>query len=238
MPNEPESKLDHFKIWLVKEKEFSRDVTLEGQFDEEVKKQKHLEKVVWIANPVKKKSFAPRRESAHLVGYYLTPPKNPGPQRWVILSNQFHKEQDRTKWTLGDPELLLLPASKVEKGDPPPPPTDLDHFECYVVKNATSIDEAFKLEDQFDKKLKKIEEIKKIEPAFFCVPVSKNGGKRVNPHVHLALYDITPRVDINDAPISVIARDQFGKLELKVLESLMLAVPSQKLDSGPRKKEK
>jgi hypothetical protein len=232
MPNGPESKLEHFKIWLVAEKEFRREVKLLGQFDEERRKTEHLENLVWLANPVKKERKV-ENEKSHLVGYNLAQPEKPGPERWVILTNQFHQAKERTKWTLGDAAVLLVPASKVAKGEPPPP-TDIDHFECYVVKGPKAFDRAVRLEDQIDKKRDRVEEIKKLEPAFFCVPVSKDGGKIVHPDVHLALYDLEPRVKLKE-PLNYTTRDQFRTFELRVLESVMLAVPSQKLDWGPRK---
>jgi hypothetical protein len=49
------------------------------------------------------------------------------------------------------------------------------------------------LEDQFDVRLKKPKKIAKLEPAFFGVPVSKNGEKLINVDMHLALYDIALR---------------------------------------------
>jgi hypothetical protein len=222
---DPESVLDHFKIWKVKRKEFSRDVTLKGQFDSKTMPAA-LETVEWLANPVSKNDGKILNEKAHLVGYFLKQPSEQ-PARWVVIKNQFHLKP--IHWRLTDPAVLLVPASKVHSGEPPKPPADLDHFECYIVAGGEAAGQHFILEDQFDLKRGKSEKISKVEPAFFCVPVSKNGERIVNPAAHLALYDITPRTPY---VTRVITRDQFGVLELEVEESLMVGVPTEKVEWG------
>jgi hypothetical protein len=150
----------------------------------------------------------------------------------VVLANQFHAEKDKTTWRLGDPAVLLLPASKDYKDNPPDPPADSDHYECYIVRDADKLgfDETLTLEDQFDTKIGKgVEKIERLEPAFFAVPVSKNGGKVKNRDVHLALYNIFPKRDARKSRIAPFTRDQFGMLHLEVEESLMLAVPTRKI---------
>ncbi|HUD89178.1 MAG TPA: hypothetical protein VMR17_22215 [Xanthobacteraceae bacterium] len=217
---------NHFKIWKVTTKTAGRGVTLRGQFDK-LNQDAVLQTVEWLANPVKKNDEAVGDPKQHLVGYSLK--TAPAPKRWVILSNQFHKPKDQTLWHLGDLAALLVPASKVYQGDAPQPPTDLDHYACYVVEQPQAFAQGVVLEDQFDVRLKRLEKIAKLEPAFFGVPVSKNGEKLINVDMHLALYDIAPKADSGKPPIKVITRDQFGVLELTVEESLMLAVPSEKL---------
>jgi hypothetical protein len=85
------------------------------------------------------------------------------------------------------------------------------------------------LEDQFDVRLKRLEKIAELEPAFFGAPVSKNGEKLINADMHLAIYDIASRTSSGKPPIKATTRDQLGVLELTVEEGLLLAVPSVKI---------
>jgi hypothetical protein len=228
----PETELDHFKFWSIKPKDFKRDLTLMGQFDEEKAIPQALERLDWIGNPVEKtfeqKHHGILHPEAHLLGYFLKQPETQK-ARWLRVKNQFHKKP--VLWKLADPAMLLVPASKVHSGNPPPPPAVVDHFECYLVRDAAAVAGPVSLEDQFDKILKKKEEIKTLDPAFFCVPVSKNGEPIRNPKAHLALYDISDRV-VPEKPIGVAARDQFKSWDLEVVESLMLGVPTEKVDWG------
>jgi hypothetical protein len=217
---------NHFKIWKVTTKSASRGVILRGQFDK-LNQDAVLETVEWLANPVKKNNEPTGDLKQHLVGYFLK--TAPAPKRWVILTNQFHPPKDEMLWHLGDLTALLVPASKVYQGDPPQPPTDLDHYACYMVEQPLVFAKDVVLEDQFDVRLKKPEKIAKLEPAFFGVPVLKNGEKLINADMHLALYEIAPRTSSGKPPIKVMTRDQFGVLELTVEESLLLAVPSEKI---------
>jgi hypothetical protein len=223
------AQLNHFKIWKIGTKKFQRGVTLLGQFDKETRQDAVIEAAEWLANPVNKNGEGVPNPEQHLVGYFLKPPAKPAPKRWVVLSNQFHPEKAETMWHLGNPVALLVPASKVYEGQPPAPPTGIDHFECYVVEGAKGFPQPVVLEDQFDVKLKKPEKISDLLPVFFAVPVSKDLGPITNPQAHLAIYDITPKTIGGKPPIKVITRDQFGVLELQVEESILLAVPSLKL---------
>lgn len=229
------AQLNHFKIWKIGTKKFQRGVTLLGQFDKEARQDAVIDAAEWLANPVNKNGEGVPNPNQHLVGYFLKPPAKPAPKRWVLLSNQFHSEKTETIWHLGDPVVLLVPASKVYSGEPPAPPTGIDHFECYVVEEAKSFAPPVVLEDQFDVKLKRREVIKELRPLFFAVPVSKNGERIMNPPAHLALYDITPKSDSGKPPIKVSTRDQFGRLDMEVEASILLAVPSLKLKWGEGK---
>jgi hypothetical protein len=222
-----EEKVDHFKIWKVEKITFQRPVRLKGQFDKEPW-QAQVESIEYVANPVEKNDKPIRFRSRHLVAYFLRQSVEGGPRRWVEFTNQFGV----ARWRLTDPAFLLLPASKVFDGDPPDPPNGLDHFLCYIVRETNPVSGPIKLIDQFDRRLSGSERIQRLAPAFFCVPVEKDGGKMVNPNVHLALYDLEPRKSLVSA-IAVRTRDQFGARTLKATESVMLAVPSTKTGWGP-----
>lgn len=225
---------NHFKIWQIASKPLARGVTLRGQFDK-INQDAATVAADWLANPVDKNGEGIADITHHLVGYSLKPPPPPpAPKRWVMIANQFYPEQDKTVWQLGDPKMLLLPASKTippKPPQPPPVPTDLAHFLCYAVEQPKAFAKNVTLEDQFDIKLNKPEKITGLQPAYFAVPVSKNGGPIVNVDIHLALYNIAPRSPAKP-PIQVLTRDQFGVLELTAQESIILAVPTAKLAWG------
>jgi hypothetical protein len=235
---DPEAQLDHYKFWEIDPKDYQRDVDLKDQFDvnEELPLPQTLERLVWIANPVEKefnhKVHGIKHPDAHLLGYFFT--AKPQKPRWVVIQNQLNPKP--VLWKLGDPTMLLLPASKVHEGAPPKPPTDVGHFECYLVTKADPAGGVV-LEDQFDKIVGKKETLTTLEPAFFCVPVSKDGEEIVHPNAHLALYDIAleERTSLRKLgkTIKVSARDQFKTWDdLTVLQSLMLGVPTDKQKWG------
>jgi hypothetical protein len=222
-----EERVDHFKIWKVEKLTFQRPVRLKGQFDQ-APWQTQVESIEYVANPVEKNDKPIRFRSRHLVAYFLRQSEEGGPRRWVTFTNQF----GAARWRLTDPALLLLPASKVLDGDPPEPPGGLDHFLCYIVRQTSPVAGPIKLIDQFDRRRDAVERIQQLDPAFFCVPVEKDGKPRVHPEVHLALYDLDPGTSLDQA-ITVRTRDQFGARTLKATQSLLLAVPSTKTDWGP-----
>lgn len=228
LPNTAEDQVDHFKIWKVEEVRFDRPVRLKGQFDK-APWQARIDSIQYLANPVRKNGKPIRDPNTHLVAYFLHQPEEPGPRRWVALSNQF----GTARWRLTDPALLLVPAGKAfPPSQPSMPSGPLAHFLCYLVREPIEVTRSVTLVDQFDERREAAERITKLEPAFFCVPVEKDGKPITNPSVHLAIYDIAPRARLQP-PIIVWTRDQFRPNILKATESLMLAVPSQKTDWGP-----
>jgi hypothetical protein len=233
-----ETEVDHYKFWEIEPQTFGRGVKLEGQFDDKKPIQQQLEQLTWIANPAEKefngKIHPITRPVAHLLGYFFTP-ADQQPARWVLIKNQLSTKQ--VVWTLGNPTMLLLPASKVHTGNPPAPPNDVDHFECYLVTKAASVAGPVVIEDQFDKNIiKKKEKLSTLEPAFFCVPVSKNGGAIIHKKAHLALYDIAQqdRTSLQKIGkvIKVSCRDQFKVWNVDVKESIMIGVPTEKKNWG------
>jgi len=225
---EIERTLDHFKIWEVKEIPFTRNVDLRGQFDRS-DTTAAITHVSWIANPVEKNGRSVLHKDAHLVGYYLEPPAA-HIKRWVRIANQIDTQP--TTWYLTDPAMLLLPASKVFSGEPPAPPNSLDHFECYLVVQTKPIAKTVVLQDQFDVLRHVKEKVTQLEPAFFCLPVSKNHSRILDNDAHLALYDISPQAIVTELTIGVKTRDQFNRLDLNVERSILLAVPTEKINWG------
>lgn len=109
----------------------------------------------------------------------------------------------------------------------------IDHYVCYQVLRAGRPRGGCILEDQFDRHQQHVEQIGVLRPAFFGVPVSKNGEKIVDPDTHLAIYLIQPTMELRPQ-IRVTVLDQFHPnldpaLNLVALKSAMLAVPSRKL---------
>jgi hypothetical protein len=229
---DPESELVHFKFWKVTPRNLDVEVKLRGQFDGEPIPQV-LDRLEWIANPVNKthegKHHNSHGSNEHFLGYFLKQ-QTTQPMRWVKFQNQLDAQP--VFWQLADPTVLLVPASKVHEGDPPEPPKTVSHFECYLVRNAPRVNAAIQLDDQFDRRLGRPEKVRTLEPAFFCVPVSKNAEEPVHPKVHLALYDLDKKVPYK---ATVFARDQFNLWKIEVEESIMLGVPTQKLDWGKGK---
>jgi hypothetical protein len=222
------STVDHFKFWKVEPVPFQRQVKLKGQFDKAAWPAQ-IDSVQYLGNPVRKNNEPIHDPKTHLVAYFLHQSGRPGPRRWVRFSNQFAA---RALWRLTDPAMLLVPAGKTFPQMPPSPPTGtLDHFVCYRVLQTTPVIRPVTLLDQFDQKRDKAESIRQLQPVYFCVPVEKNGEPITNKRVHLAIYNIAPRASFQP-PITVWTRDQLRRSILKVTESVMLAVPSQKTGWG------
>ena len=106
-------------------------------------------------------------------------------------------------------------------------PKSLDHYKCYEVIATNTIPHvpSITLDDQFGSE----QDVQVEKPRYFCVPVKKtlqDGSLYdiMNPDEHLVIYDIMPKS--NEQKIRV--KDQFEELNLRVIESVMLAVPSEK----------
>jgi hypothetical protein len=216
--------IDHYKFWSVKPVKFSRTVKLKGQFDDDIWAARLLT-IEYLGNPVEKTVEGHKPEVIfqpewHLVAYRLKGP--PQPPRKVAIENQFRKGEI---WSLGDAAWLLVPASKSLDGDPPEPPKEADHYVCYVAGPMDPITTPVQLVDQFDKKRHDAEKIEKLQAAFLCVPVSKDGGKISRPNEHLALYKLDPP---DPYAIKATTWDRFGRQKLEVVQSELLAVPTWK----------
>lgn len=221
-------RLDHYKFWQVDEIPFERIVTLKDQFHKKPW-QVQVDSIQYIGNPVQINNSTLLDPNTHLVAYFLKQHDIPEPPRWVQLSNQF----GRQRWRLSDPALLLVPSGKTFPPETPRlPDSSLDHFVCYLVRDSERMTRNDQLEDQFDRRRDTVERLTTVEPAFFCVPASKNGEPISDHRIHLAMYDMTP-TDQLQTPITVWTRDQLRPSELEAMKSLLLAVPSLKLSWGP-----
>ncbi len=210
-------RLDYFKFYDVANDRISRDIMVQGQFDEEPEA---LELVYLnlFANPVSKNGEPIYDKHAHLIWYNVTDPI-PDPTRVVVADNQFGTQKILTGRTIA----LLAPAQKVEPGSAFP--IQLDHFKVYQVLDGEPVDRKVKLEDQFG-----AEEVEVRDPVAFAVPVKKEHGGHSfginNEDAHLLLYRITPRW----LQTSALARDQFGRHRISVYRGTLLAAPSRKVE--------
>jgi hypothetical protein len=232
MAHEAEKDVDHYKLWILNRLGFERTVSTRGQFDNTGPRPQTTIALDFIGNPVAKDGVAAQFPERHLTGYTLQPPipTVPEPRRRVVFSNQF---TPGSEWHIGDPQLLLLPAGKsFPDGKPADPTPPLTHYLCYQVLRGDIVDREVQLQDQFDDVIGHPEIEGPLYPAFFGVPVEKNGEPIGNAQVHLAIYRFQAREGL-PVPIFIRTSDQFIPLLpilLNVAGPSMLAVPSYKLD--------
>jgi hypothetical protein len=211
-------RLDHFKVYVVKETPVEHVVAFKGQFDREPTKVA-LRAITNFANPVSKNGEGILDKNAHLT-WYLFKTERENPKRVVLFENQF----GRQKVIIGQPRWLLVPTQKLEEGSEFP--RRLDHYVGYEVLEGKSIGKAVSLEDQFGAEKESAVRLPKV----FCVPVEKTHGDRVskiiNERNHLAVYDITPR----EHEVRIKTKDQFDDRIVAVLKSVWLCVPSAKIE--------
>lgn len=211
-------RLDHFKVYVVKEQPVEHVVAYKGQFDKEPNKVA-LRVITHFANPVSKNGEKILDKNAHLTWYAFRPERE-DPKRVVVIENQFGPQ----KLIIGQARWLLVPTHKLEKGSEFP--KRLDHYVGYVVLEGKSIGKAVSLEDQFGGEKESAVRLPKV----FCVPVEKYHADKVtkiiNERDHLTVYDITPR----EHETKIKTMDQFGDHGLAVLKSVWLCVPTAKLE--------
>lgn len=217
MMNATDLKLDYFLFYDVANQVLNEPIRAQGQFDDEPESLR-LTDLNLFANPVSKNGEELHDRYAHLTWYNVFDPA-PEPTRSVEVANQFGQQKILTGRTIG----FLAPTHKYEHGSQFP--KELDHFKVYLVLHGEGIDKEVKLEDQFgDGK------VDVFYPIAFAVPVWKQHGNATfdihNDDAHLLIYRITPR----NLEKSVLVRDQFGRRQLHVYRSLLLAAPSKKLN--------
>lgn len=108
----------------------------------------------------------------------------------------------------------------------PEPSAEVDHFKCYKAEGER-VNVTVNLEDQFGVDPRAL--VAKLK--LFCNPVDKNREGILNPAAHLTCYEI--KVDEDDKKWQVFIKNQFGEQTLKVNESELLCVPSEKIDVTP-----
>ena len=211
--------VDHFRAYDLVAQAVDYEVGLRGQFDRELRKHR-LVSLEHFSNPVDKNHEGRFEDFAHLNWYTLDPATTSEPARSVSLVNQFGKQE----LVLGDPEILLVPTEKFEKGSRLS--ETLDHFKCYrVTEGVTPSAASLHLEDQFLTSSR----VRLEMPLFFCVPVAKRYVHGLEPirneKTHLTIYRISAREHSTRRKV----RDQFDDYGLTMLSTAMLAVPSLKL---------
>ena len=212
-----ELKLDYFKFYDVPNQEAGYIIALQGQFDQSPERVR-CNYLNFFANPASKNGEPLFDKNAHFTWYDLYDPV-PDPTRLVAYQNQFGKQRAY----IGRTYALLAPAQKREPGSAFP--ERLDHYKVYQVLSGEPVSKAVKLEDQFG-----AGETKVYDPIFFAVPVKKWWEGQTfgihNEKAHLAFYRIYPE----SMQKAIVVRDQFGPRSLQTYRSVLLAVPSVKLE--------
>ena len=209
--------LDHFKGYQASGPPGLANVTLIDQFHTEVV---NLGLLNLFMPPVSKDGVPIIDPVTHFACYPITPA--PLECRLVGTSDQFGPRQLQ----VNEARELCVPTEK----NPGPVPTSLprDHFKCYTA-SGPPVNQAHTLVDQFE-----TEHVQVLQPVLFCNPVEKRHGcVRVpirSPLEHLTCYAITPP---GAPPGARPFRNQFGTGTVNIQPSVMLCVPSKKLQVGP-----
>ena len=120
----------------------------------------------------------------------------------------------------------VVPPPVVPPPVPPPPPviqpSDLDHFKCYEALQPTFRQRTVGTRDQFGQRRARVLRTRQL-----CNPVSKNGGRILQPRAHLVCYETR---DTGNAtpPRTVLVTNQFGQRKLTTTRPNRLCVPSLK----------
>ena len=200
-------------------------LVLEDQFIREVV---HRGPARLLMTPVEKRRTGRpvtpiEREDEHLKCYRVTGGKRQ--DRLVRVTNQFVTNR---QLLVKEPNRLCAPASKGEQDvQPTTPPADTQHYKCYRVEEQPRFrGEQLVLVDQFG-----TEQTKMTRAESLCNPVRKerSSGEIVvppRPDEHLVCYAIRDQVSFPDRSVHTL--DQFGRQRVRVLEPIVLCVPSTK----------
>jgi|GEM_PF-1382350 len=123
------------------------------------------------------------------------------------------------------PPVVPPPVVPPVVAPPPPPPVapdGLDHFKCYEALQTNFRQRAVGTRDQFGQRRTRVLRTRQL-----CNPVSKNGGKVLQPRAHLVCYE-TRDTGNPFTPRTVVVTNQFGQRKLNVLRPNRLCVPSLK----------
>ena len=125
---------------------------------------------------------------------------------------------------------------------PPSPPPNLDHFRCYSNTGHPALPPIATLEDQFDERLEKVEEVVVVWPIGFCNPVAKTipspgGGPGQTTEIqhathHLTMYEIRETTRQRHPTWKVTVDNQFGRQTLFATKPVLLGVPTHKVSVG------
>lgn len=158
----------------------------------------------------------------HLAGYVISA-RNPRftPRVNQTVVNAF----GTTQLTVVRPILLMVPSAKSLVGLPPPHGTpNIDHFQCYVVRNARARRARLTVTDQFGTMTLDVK-----RPSRLCTAVDKRGEGIINRDDNLLCYEVrtssgTRRFTGPGKPVYI--DNQFGPDTLKVTRPTELCVPS------------
>jgi hypothetical protein len=145
--------------------------------------------------------------------------------RSVRVSNQFVQNRELI---VKEPYRLCAPAVKSLQGPPTTTPSDTQHYKCYRVEERPRLtEETVDLVDQFGT-MRVV--VRRAE--LLCNPTRKEraSGEVVvapRPAEHLVCYGINEQAPF--APRFVFTRDQFGSQRVRVVDPLVLCVPSTKI---------
>ena len=213
--------LDHFRAYNIGPLAVDFDVELRGPFDDGEFQPARVIALEHLANPVNKNSEGITDPRSHQTWYRLeTGPQFSEPPRAVSVCDQFGDHDLR----LGDAELLLVPALKLEEGMDPGELDDLQlgHFKCYRITDASRGPlPAVTLTDQF----LRVDTKRVVQPLFLGAPVAKSfRGNIEEPGLdgYLMIYEIEP-LEVRRVRTAL---DQFGRRELRVVSTALLAVPA------------
>jgi hypothetical protein len=175
-----------------------------------------------LCNPAGVDGAVPPSGPDHLAGYVIsarTPRFTPRPGTTVV--NVF----GTTNLTVVRPILLMVPSAKSLLGTPPPlGAPNIDHFQCYVVRNARARRSRITVADQFGTLTLDVK-----RPSRLCTAVDTRGEGVINPDDNLLCYEVrtssrTRRFTGPAGPVFV--SNQFGPDTLKVTRPTELCVPS------------
>jgi hypothetical protein len=145
--------------------------------------------------------------------------------RSVRVSNQFVQNRELI---VKEPYRLCAPAVKSLTGPPTTTASDTQHYKCYRVEERPRLtEETVNLVDQFGT-MRVV--VRRAE--LLCNPTRKEraSGEIVvapRPAEHLVCYGINEQAPF--AARTVFTRDQFGSQRVRVIDPLVLCVPSTKI---------
>lgn len=166
----------------------------------------------------------------HLVGYVIsarTPRFTPVPNLTVV--NAF----GTNTLTVVRPSLLMVPSNKSLAGPPPPLTTPiLDHFQCYIVRNARARRAKITVTDQFGSLTLDVK-----RPSRLCTAVDKRGEGILDAAANLLCYEVRTSAGtrrFTGPKTAVYVDNQFGPDTLKVTRPTELCLPSVVSDGPPQ----
>jgi hypothetical protein len=122
-------------------------------------------------------------------------------------------------WRVRDSRYLLTPAAKNEPNIP-----DGNHYKCYEVDDAPTVDIVVGLVDQVDSV-----GVIVLTGELFCNPVEKTVDGITypifEPDVHLTCYRVQNDVSYN---YTAIVTDQFGERDITIEQNTYLCLPAEK----------